>query len=58
VHVGGRYHSALDARRGIELPPGSHTVRLRCIADCPEGPTERSADVELGPGELKKLKKL
>ena len=58
VHVGGAYHSALEAGRGIELPPGRYTILLRCISDCPEGPVERSKQIDLAPGEIEKVKGL
>lgn len=52
AHIGDRAVRDLEGRRGIEIPAGTHEVRLLCL-DCPDHlDPVLTFDVQLKPGQL------
>lgn len=54
VAVGPKQFNQLEARKGIELPPGTHQVRVICL-DCTGAVTEVVRPVEIRSGETSQL---
>lgn len=55
LSVASERYTQLAAQRGIELPAGTHTVRLECLRDCPDGGvTSLAVQVEVRSGKTTK----
>lgn len=55
LSVASERYTQLAAQRGIELPAGTHTVRLECLRDCPDGgATSLAVQVEVRSGKTTK----